>query len=99
VTFFGDHSDGEYGLYVLWDSKDKADAAAAVIGPRLEQHLSGKVQRPPDRRLFEVLQASNRSCSPRGVHGARCAGLTSGYAGREQSTEAAPKENRALANL
>ena len=58
VTFFGDHSDGEYGLYVLWDSQDNADAAASVIGPRLEQHLAGTVQRPPERRLFEVLESS-----------------------------------------
>jgi hypothetical protein len=58
VTFFGDHSDGEYGLYVLWDSQENAAAAAEVIGPRLEQHLAGNVQRPPERRLFEVLQGS-----------------------------------------
>jgi quinol monooxygenase YgiN len=58
VTFFGDHSDGEYGLYVLWDSKENADAAAAVIGPRLQQHLAGNVQSPADRRLFEVFQTS-----------------------------------------
>ena len=59
VTFFGDHSDGEYGLYVLWDSQENADAAASVIGPRLEQYLAGNVQRPPERRLFEVLQTSS----------------------------------------
>ena len=59
VTFFGDHADGEYGLYVLWDTQENADAAAAVIGPRLEQHLSGNVVRAPERRLFEVLQASS----------------------------------------
>lgn len=58
VTFFGDHSDGEYGLYVLWDTKENADTSAAVIGPRLQRHLEGNVQRPPDRRLFEVLQTS-----------------------------------------
>ena len=56
VTFFGDHSDGEYGLYVLWDTKENADASAAVIGPRLQQHLAGT---PSDRRLFEVLQTSD----------------------------------------
>jgi hypothetical protein len=52
------HSDGEYGLYVLWDSKENADAAAAVIGPRLQQHLAGNVKSPADIRLFEVLNAS-----------------------------------------
>lgn len=52
---FGDDQDGEYGLLVRWDSREHADAAAAVIGPRLQQHLTGNAQAPPDIRLFEVL--------------------------------------------
>ncbi len=55
VTAFGDDRDGEYGLLVRWDSQEHADAAAAVISPRLQQHLAGNVQAPPDIRLFEVL--------------------------------------------
>ena len=53
VAFFGDATDGEYGLVVMWESKEDADAAAAVIGPRLQQGLAGNVQGPPDIRLFE----------------------------------------------
>ena len=56
ATFFGDATDGEYGLFVLWESKEDADAAASVIGPRLQQGLAGNVQRPPDIRLFEVIE-------------------------------------------
>ncbi len=55
VVAFGDESDGEYGLYVRWDSREHADAAAGVIGPQLQQHLSGNAQGAPDIRLFEVL--------------------------------------------
>jgi hypothetical protein len=55
VTVFGDDSDGQYGLFVLWDSEANANAAAAVVRPKLDQHLSGHVQAPPDARLFEVL--------------------------------------------
>ena len=55
VTFFGDDTDGEYGLFVLWETKDDADAAAQVIGPRLMKGLSGSVEEPPKLRLFEVL--------------------------------------------
>jgi heme-degrading monooxygenase HmoA len=55
VTVFGDDSDGQYGIFVLWDSEASANAAAAVIRPQLDQHLSGRVQGPPDARLFEVL--------------------------------------------
>ena len=40
---------------VRWDSREHADAAAGVIGPRLQQHLSGNAQGAPDIRLFEVL--------------------------------------------
>ncbi len=58
VTCFGADSDGECGLYVLWDSRENADAAAQVIRPKLNQHLSGNVQGPPDIRLFEVIQGS-----------------------------------------
>ena len=55
ATFFGDDSDGQYGILVLWDSQDHANAAAAVVGPRLEHHLAGRVKSPPTRRLFEVM--------------------------------------------
>ena len=56
ATFFGDATDGEYGLFVLWETKEDADAAAQVIGPRLQQGLAGNVQGPPDIRLFEVIE-------------------------------------------
>ena len=56
VTFFGDDADGEYGLFVLWESKEDAEAAVKVIGPRLMQGLAGSVQGPPNMRLFEVLK-------------------------------------------
>ena len=56
ATFFGDESDGEYGLVVLWESKEDAEAAAAVIGPRLQQSLAGNVQGPPSIRLYEAIE-------------------------------------------
>jgi heme-degrading monooxygenase HmoA len=55
VTVFGDDSDGQYGIFVLWESQDDAKAAAAVMRPKLDEHLSGHVQGSPDARLFEVL--------------------------------------------
>ena len=56
VALFGDATDGEYGLVVMWESKEDAEAAAAVIGPQLQQGLAGNVQGPPDIRLFEVIE-------------------------------------------
>ena len=43
ATFFTNKSDWESGLIVMWDSKDDADAAAALIGPWLSQGLQGNV--------------------------------------------------------
>jgi hypothetical protein len=58
VTVFGDDSDGEYGIFVLWDSETSAAAAASVIRPVLDKHLSGNVQAPPEARLFEVISGA-----------------------------------------
>ena len=56
VTFFGDDSDGEYGLFVMWDSQEHAESAAASVGPILQGALSGVVKSPPSMRLFEVIE-------------------------------------------
>ncbi len=55
ATFFGDDTDGEYGLFVLWETQAHAEAAAAIVSPRLEQHLAGNVTETPSRRLFAVI--------------------------------------------
>jgi len=55
VTVFGDEGDGEYGMFVLWDSEDSANAAAPVIRPRLDEHLAGNIQGIPSFHLYKVL--------------------------------------------
>jgi len=55
VTVFGDHGDGEYGIYVLWDTQENADTAAGVVRPQLNEHLAGNAKAPPETRLFEVI--------------------------------------------
>jgi hypothetical protein len=57
VTAFGDHGEGEYGIYVLWDTEDHANPAAMVVRPQLNQHLAGNATTPPDARLFSVLRS------------------------------------------
>ena len=57
VTVFGDHGEGDYGIYVLWDTQEHADNAAGVVRPRLNEHLAGSAKAPPETRLFEVLWA------------------------------------------
>ena len=55
VTVFGDDTDGQYGLFVLWDSRDSANAAAPVIRPQIDERIAGHVLGAPEARLFEVL--------------------------------------------
>lgn len=55
AVFYGDAGDGECGICVLWDSQERADAAAGVISPMLQRHLAGKVLAPPSPRLYPVL--------------------------------------------
>jgi hypothetical protein len=55
VTVFGDDGDGQYGLFVLWDTETHANEAAAAIRPRLNQRIEGHVQGQPEARLFEVM--------------------------------------------
>ena len=56
VTFLGDEIVGEYGSLSLWESKEDAEAAGAVIGPQVEQAVSSIVKEPPTRRFFEVYE-------------------------------------------
>jgi heme-degrading monooxygenase HmoA len=56
VTFLADEAVGEYASLSVWESKDDAEAAAAVTGPQLEQAVSGIVKGPPTRRYFEVYE-------------------------------------------
>ena len=56
VTFFGDDTDGEYGLFVLWASREEAETAAAAVGPTLAGALAGVAKGSPDIRLFEVIR-------------------------------------------
>ena len=56
LFILGDEASGEYGSFSVWESKEDADAANAVIAPRLQQALSGLLQGPPDRWFFEVLE-------------------------------------------
>ena len=56
VTLFGDDAEGECGLFVLWDSENEANLAAAVVGPHLQAALMGAVEAPPDIRLMPVVR-------------------------------------------
>jgi len=53
--FYADDQAGDYGLVVLWASKQEADTAAAVIGPVLMPALAA-AKGAPNIRLFDVYE-------------------------------------------
>ncbi len=55
VTAFANDSDGECGLFVLWDTEANANAAAAFVRPKMNELLAPHAQGALDARLFEVL--------------------------------------------
>ena len=54
AEFFADYDAGDYGLVVLWKSKEQANAAATVIGPMMTAALAQAKGTGDSRRLFEV---------------------------------------------
>jgi hypothetical protein len=46
ITVFGYHGEGEYGIFVLWDSEANANTAAGAASPQRDQHLAPNVQGP-----------------------------------------------------
>ena len=56
VTYFGDDTTGEYGSFTLWETKEDAEAAAAVIHPKLEKAMSSIAKATQTRRFFEVYE-------------------------------------------
>ncbi|MFC1931610.1 antibiotic biosynthesis monooxygenase family protein [Chloroflexota bacterium] len=56
VTFFGDDAAGEYGSLSIWESKEDAESAAAVLSKKLEQAVSGIAKVPPVRKIYEVYE-------------------------------------------
>jgi len=57
ITFLGDEEVGEYGSFSLWETKEDAEADAAVTNPQLEIILRDIAKAPPTRRFFEVYEA------------------------------------------
>jgi heme-degrading monooxygenase HmoA len=50
-----DDLSGQYGSFSVWESQADADAANAVIAPRLQRALAGRLADPPNRWFFEVV--------------------------------------------
>jgi hypothetical protein len=56
ATFFADDTIGEYGAFVLWESKEAVEAEGTIVIPRLQEALAGINDEPPAIRVFEVYE-------------------------------------------
>jgi len=52
--FFGDDEAGDFGIVVLWESPETANAASEVIGPQLGAALQQLNVTNWTRRLFDI---------------------------------------------
>ncbi len=56
VNFLGDDEAGEYGAFVLWETKEDAEAGKEALFPILQSKLAGIAKGLPTLKLFEVLE-------------------------------------------
>ena len=56
ISFLSDAETGEYGAFVLWESKEDAEAAKEALVPLLLSKIGGMVKSPPSIKLFEVYE-------------------------------------------
>ncbi|MFC1869308.1 antibiotic biosynthesis monooxygenase family protein [Thermodesulfobacteriota bacterium] len=54
--FIVDPEVDEYGGFVVWESKEDAEAARETTGSLMQEALSEIVKGPPIRRMFEVYE-------------------------------------------
>ncbi len=56
VTFLMDEENGEYGAFLLWDTKEHAEAAKEKMFPILMSKVGEIVKGQPTLKLFEVYE-------------------------------------------
>ncbi len=56
ISFLMDALTGEYGAFILWESKEDAEAAKDALFPVLLSKIGGIVKSPPSLKLFEVYE-------------------------------------------
>ena len=55
VNFLGDDEAGEYGAFILWETKQDAEDAKEALFPILQSKLTGIAKGPPTLKMFEVM--------------------------------------------
>ena len=55
-TFFGEWETGACGALSLWESKEDAEAAAALMRPKLMEAVGSMLKGPPTVKMFELYE-------------------------------------------
>jgi heme-degrading monooxygenase HmoA len=58
LTFLADDVTGEYGVLVVYETKEDADGTFQALSPKLAEALKDIAGKPPVRRLFEVVETN-----------------------------------------
>ena len=53
--FIGDDETGQYGSFVVWESRKDGEAAAEDLFPKMQESLKSLAEEQPQFPLFEVL--------------------------------------------
>ncbi len=56
ATFLMDEENGEYGAFILFDTKEHADAAKEAMLPIVMSKIGDIMKGPPSLKLFEVYE-------------------------------------------
>ncbi len=56
ATFLIDEENGEYGAFLLWDTKEHGEAAKEAMLPILMSKIGDIMKGPPSLKLFEVYE-------------------------------------------
>jgi heme-degrading monooxygenase HmoA len=55
-TYFANPEAGEYMVLVIWESKEDAEAAHAITGPKAKEAMANILKAPPTWKVFEVYE-------------------------------------------
>jgi len=56
ATFFADDEIGQYLSLNVWETKEDAEAAWAIIGPKMQEAIGSILKAPPTRQVFELYE-------------------------------------------
>jgi len=54
MTYFINPEENGFGSFIIWDSKADAEAAWAIVGPKIQETMSDILTAPPTRSVYEV---------------------------------------------